>query len=121
MRASKLIQPGAILQHPQLSPTNPTIFNFWDFVKRSQYMLSEYDNIKAGRLVEHPNNSKAVLIRLSSHALKPHTHLQQVRPAAALKSFQNVCSRIMMLDMMMGCAQVPTLQRVDYDRELRML
>jgi hypothetical protein len=31
----------------------------WDFASRSAYMLSEYDNVKNGRPVLHPEQFKA--------------------------------------------------------------
>jgi hypothetical protein len=45
------------MAHPQWRDPpnqNPTLYHVWDFVMRSLYMLSEYDNIKAGRPLEHP-------------------------------------------------------------------
>ncbi|CZR68686.1 uncharacterized protein PAC_18585 [Phialocephala subalpina] len=47
----------AITEHPQWRPQpnpNPTLYHVWDFVMRSKYMLSEYDNIKAGRPIQRP-------------------------------------------------------------------
>lgn len=48
----------AVMSHPQWKPPptpNPTLWHVWDFAMRSLYMLNEYDNIKAGRPVQHPN------------------------------------------------------------------
>lgn len=46
----------AIEAHPQMKPPNPhpTLFHSWDFVQRTRYILSELDNIAAGRPVQHP-------------------------------------------------------------------
>ncbi|KAK4124005.1 hypothetical protein N657DRAFT_645620, partial [Parathielavia appendiculata] len=46
----------AIAAHPQMQPPNrhPTLFHIWDFAMRTNYILSELDNIEAGRAVQHP-------------------------------------------------------------------
>jgi hypothetical protein len=47
----------AIEAHDQFAPpdTHPTLYWVWDFVKRSKYMLSEYENIKNGRPLQYPD------------------------------------------------------------------
>jgi len=56
-RLGALLQ--AITSHPNWAgQSNPTLYNLWDFVSRSKYLLSEYDNVKAGRAVEHPEQFK---------------------------------------------------------------
>jgi hypothetical protein len=48
----------ALLAHPEWkNPPNHNLmlYYIWDFVMRSKYMLSEYDNVKAGRPVQHAN------------------------------------------------------------------
>ncbi|KAF7902325.1 hypothetical protein EAF00_002228 [Botryotinia globosa] len=73
--------------HPSWSShnTNPGLFFLWDFVKRGNYRLLEYDNIINGR---------------------PLQNAYQFRPEppgtgedAALKVFQEVCARTLMLKM----------------------
>jgi hypothetical protein len=33
---------------------HPTLYNTWDFSMRTHYILSELDNILAGRPIQHP-------------------------------------------------------------------
>jgi hypothetical protein len=54
---SDAINFSAIVEHPLFKPPpfqHPTLYFTWDFVMRSKYMLSEYDNIRAGRPLQHP-------------------------------------------------------------------
>ncbi|KAK3692138.1 hypothetical protein B0T22DRAFT_531682 [Podospora appendiculata] len=46
----------AMLAHPQMKAPNrhPTPYHLWDFAMRTEYTLSELDNIEAGRAVRHP-------------------------------------------------------------------
>ncbi|KAF5692629.1 hypothetical protein FDENT_2746 [Fusarium denticulatum] len=46
----------AIESHSQWTPPNVDrgLFHVWDFVKRSHYIMTELDNIAAGRKVQHP-------------------------------------------------------------------
>lgn len=78
-----------ITAHPQWNPSdpNPTLYYVWDFVNRSKYMLSEYENIKAGQPIQHPNQFQGG----AGSGEK-----------AAISCFQNVCGRTMMLDMMVN-------------------
>ncbi|TGO56717.1 hypothetical protein BCON_0074g00120 [Botryotinia convoluta] len=104
----------ALEAHPLWSShnPNPSLFFLWDFVKCGEYMLLEYDNILNGC---------------------PLQHADQFRPGppgtgenAALKVFQEVCARTIMLNMivtdttgrmvmMMGSAGPP----VDYGDNVR--
>ncbi|RDW64778.1 hypothetical protein BP6252_10429 [Coleophoma cylindrospora] len=77
----------ALEQHEQWSSDSkppPGLFFVHDFATRSKYMLSEYENIKEGKALQHPD---------------------QFRPApgkgenAAVKVFDEVCGRTMMLKM----------------------
>jgi len=80
----------AITQHPQWkNPPNqhPTLYHVWDFVMRSKYMLSEYENIKAGRPIQHPNQFPSGV---------------GTGDEAALKTFQDVCGRTMMLQLLVN-------------------
>jgi len=79
---------SAIEEHPKwkgLANPNPALYHVWDFVNRSKYMLSEFENIRTGSPVQFPD---------------------QFRPApgkgdrAALKVFQDVCGRTMMTSML---------------------
>jgi hypothetical protein len=47
---------NALRAHPQMQPPNPhpTLYHIWDFVMRTKYILSELDNIEAGRPVQYP-------------------------------------------------------------------
>jgi hypothetical protein len=53
-RFSDLI--SAIESHSSWTPPNVdrSLFHVWDFVKRSHYIMTELDNIAAGRPVQHP-------------------------------------------------------------------
>ncbi|RFU24147.1 hypothetical protein B7463_g12189, partial [Scytalidium lignicola] len=74
----------AIEEHEAWTPPNPhkTLFYVWDFANRSKYMISEYENIKDGKPLQHP---------------------EQFRPApgkgeqAAAKVFADSCARTMMV------------------------
>lgn len=47
----------AIQAHPQFQPPAPhsTLFHTWDFAMRTSYILSELDNVEAGRQVAKPD------------------------------------------------------------------
>jgi hypothetical protein len=47
---------AAIQDHPAFAPSNmnPTIYHVWDFLQRSRYMLSEYESIRDGKKLTHP-------------------------------------------------------------------
>jgi hypothetical protein len=47
---------SAIESHSQWTPPNVDrgLFHVWDYVKRSHYIMTELDNIAAGRKVQHP-------------------------------------------------------------------
>lgn len=34
---------------------HPGLFQLWDFVKKSHYIMTELENIRAGREVQHPD------------------------------------------------------------------
>ncbi|KAK3357184.1 hypothetical protein B0T25DRAFT_516671 [Lasiosphaeria hispida] len=46
----------AIASHPKMQAPNrhPTLFHTWDFVMRTKYILSELDNVEAGRPIRFP-------------------------------------------------------------------
>lgn len=45
----------ALQSHPLFDQKHPSIYFVWDFVKRAEYMLSEYDNILNARPLQHPH------------------------------------------------------------------
>lgn len=47
----------AIEAHELWTPPkpSPTLYWVWDFVKRSKYMLSEFENIQHGRPLQYPD------------------------------------------------------------------
>ncbi|KAK0711541.1 hypothetical protein B0H67DRAFT_555504 [Lasiosphaeris hirsuta] len=47
---------GAITSHPKMQAPNrhPTMFHMWDFVMRTKYIVSELDNVEAGRPIRFP-------------------------------------------------------------------
>ncbi|KIN03834.1 hypothetical protein OIDMADRAFT_158705 [Oidiodendron maius Zn] len=80
----------SLLAHPQWKDPpnqNPTLYHVWDFVMRSLYMLSEYDNIKLGRRLQHPE-------QFQGGAGKGN--------AAAVRNFRDVCGRTMMLKLLVN-------------------
>ncbi|KAM7199061.1 hypothetical protein V8F20_005879 [Naviculisporaceae sp. PSN 640] len=46
----------AVLAHPEMQQPgrHPTLWHVWDFTMRTKYILSELDNIEAGRAVQYP-------------------------------------------------------------------
>lgn len=46
----------AVLAHPQMQPPNrnPTLYHVWDFAMRTKYIVSELENVEAGRPVQYP-------------------------------------------------------------------
>ncbi|KAF7934511.1 hypothetical protein BELL_0311g00090 [Botrytis elliptica] len=73
--------------HPSWSShkPSPSLFFLWDFVKRGRYMLLEYDNILNGRPLQHVDQFS--------------TGPPGTGENAALKVFQEVCARTLMLKM----------------------
>ncbi|KAF4990671.1 hypothetical protein FGRMN_8343 [Fusarium graminum] len=73
---------SAIESHPQWTPPNVDrgLFHVWDFVKRSHYIMTELDNIEAGRPVQHPDQI-------------PKNNGVKSGPEAAAASFMDVCTR----------------------------
>ncbi|KFY17001.1 hypothetical protein V492_00966 [Pseudogymnoascus sp. VKM F-4246] len=84
-KLGELIQ--AIESHELWVPPTPnqTLYHVWDFLNRSKYMLSEFDNIEAGRALTHPNQFRPA----------PGTGA-----AAAKKVYDDVVGRNMMAQMM---------------------
>ncbi|TVY81876.1 hypothetical protein LSUE1_G004788 [Lachnellula suecica] len=79
----------ALTSNPQWNEANqnPTLFYVWDFTQNSLKRLADYENIQAGRPVQHPEQFRGGAGSGN---------------AAALKVFQDVCSRTMMLDMLVN-------------------
>ncbi|KAK4043283.1 hypothetical protein C8A01DRAFT_13181 [Parachaetomium inaequale] len=46
----------AIAAHPGMRPPtrHPTLYHIWDFAMRTNYILSELDNMAAGRALQYP-------------------------------------------------------------------
>ena len=53
----------AILSHPLMGEQTPhkTLHHLWDFAMRTKYILSELDNIEAGRPVQYRDQFTGVL------------------------------------------------------------
>jgi hypothetical protein len=48
----------AVLAHPKMQDSenrDRSLVHVWDFVMRTRYILSELDNIAAGRPIQHPD------------------------------------------------------------------
>ncbi|TVY18708.1 hypothetical protein LARI1_G003850 [Lachnellula arida] len=81
----------ALIEHPKWENPpnkNPTLYHVWDFVMRSKYMLSEYENVKDGKAVQYPSQFSGGAAGSGDQA--------------ALVVFQDVCSRTMMLDLLVN-------------------
>jgi len=80
----------ALIEHPKWENPpnkNPTLYHVWDFVMRSKYMLSEYENVKNGKSVQYPSQFGGAV---------------GSGDQAALGVFQDVCSRTMMLGLLVN-------------------
>ncbi|KAF4453102.1 hypothetical protein F53441_4162 [Fusarium austroafricanum] len=80
---------SAIESHPQWTPSNVDrgLFHVWDFVKRSHYIMTELDNIAAGRDVQHPKQI-------------PKYDCMASGPQAAAASYHDVCTRTITINEM---------------------
>ncbi|TGO31720.1 hypothetical protein BHYA_0424g00010 [Botrytis hyacinthi] len=88
---------------------NPGLFFLWDFVRRGNYMLLEYDNILNGRPLQradqfHPGPPAldcwdTFVAKCPSSVTIPLTLTISIGEDAALKVFQEVCARTLMLSM----------------------
>ena len=60
-RLSDLV--SAIEAHPQFKTPQPhrSLYYIWDFVQRSRYVMTELDNIAAGRPLQYPEQLKGML------------------------------------------------------------
>ncbi|KAJ4119964.1 hypothetical protein NW768_010554 [Fusarium equiseti] len=85
-RFSDLI--SAIESHSSWTPPNVdrSLFHVWDFVKRSHYIMTELDNIAAGRPVQHPEQ------------IPKNNGTNSVGPQAAASSFHDVLTRTIMIN-----------------------
>ncbi|KAF5631021.1 hypothetical protein F25303_9788 [Fusarium sp. NRRL 25303] len=79
---------SAIESHAQWTPPNVDrgLFHVWDFVKRSHYVMTELDNIAAGRKVQHPEQ------------IPKNEGVSG--PEAALASYTDVCTRTITINEM---------------------
>ncbi|TAQ83483.1 hypothetical protein B7494_g8190 [Chlorociboria aeruginascens] len=85
----------ALETHLQFSSSpngNGAPYFVWDFVRRGKYMPSEYDNIKNGRPIQHPEQFSPA----------PSTNLSTSGEAAATKIFQEVYGRTIMLNLLVN-------------------
>ncbi|KAK6701780.1 hypothetical protein SNK04_011689 [Fusarium graminearum] len=84
-RFSDLI--SAIESHKSWTPPNVdrSLFHVWDFVKRSHYIMTELDNMVAGRPLKHPDQI-------------PKNDGTSTGPAAAAASFHDVLTRTIMIN-----------------------
>ncbi|PSS22787.1 hypothetical protein M430DRAFT_33522 [Amorphotheca resinae ATCC 22711] len=83
---------NAIMAHPlwkEPPNQNPMLVEVWDFVMRSRYMLSEYENVKAGRPLRFPDQFQGA------------GSVVGTGNTGALHVYQDVCSRTMILGMLM--------------------
>ncbi|KAM0436020.1 hypothetical protein ACHAPT_002912 [Fusarium lateritium] len=80
---------SALEAHPMWTPPSPPrgLFHVWDFVCRSRYIMTELDNIYAGRPTKHPEQ------------IPKHDRATSGPQAAAL-SFTDVCTRSITIDEM---------------------
>ncbi|KAI8660488.1 hypothetical protein NCS57_01026200 [Fusarium keratoplasticum] len=80
---------SALEAHPSWTPPSPPrgLFHVWDFVCRSRYIMTELDNIYAGRPTKHPEQ------------IPKHDRATSGPQAAAL-SFHDVLSRSITIDEM---------------------
>ncbi|KAI1063159.1 hypothetical protein NW752_004543 [Fusarium irregulare] len=78
---------SAIESHSSWTPPNVdrSLFHVWDFVKRSHYIMTELDNIAAGRPVQHPEQI-------------PKNNGNNSGPQAAASSFHDVLTRTIMIN-----------------------
>ncbi|KAF4341411.1 hypothetical protein FBEOM_4659 [Fusarium beomiforme] len=92
---------SAIEAHPQWTPPNVDrgLFHVWDFVKRSHYIMTELDNIAAGRKVQHPEQ----IPKNDSGYAWTYTIVSVTvasGPQAALASYTDVFTRSITIDEM---------------------
>lgn len=78
----------ALEAHPSWTPPqpHPGLFHVWDFVSRSRYIMTELDNIEAGRPVQHPeqippNNNGEHFFSWNFLGLNPTCLFQALHPA----------------------------------------
>ncbi|KAL4724888.1 hypothetical protein ACLX1H_008335 [Fusarium chlamydosporum] len=84
-RFSDLI--SAIESHDSWNPPNVdrSLFHVWDFVKRSHYIMTELDNMVAGRPIQHPEQI-------------PKNDGTNSGPGAAAASFHDVYTRSILIN-----------------------
>ncbi|KAK1769820.1 hypothetical protein QBC33DRAFT_529226 [Phialemonium atrogriseum] len=108
---AELVQ--AIQAHPQMQPPNPhrTLFHLWDFVQRTRYIVSELDNIEAGRPLRHPEQ------------IPEYRNGAAPGPQTALKCMSDVTTRSQTLHMMIMDPSIMLpimgLACVDYGDEIK--
>ncbi|KAM5372876.1 hypothetical protein ACJZ2D_007333 [Fusarium nematophilum] len=90
---------SALESHPSWTPPSPPrgLYHVWDFVCRSRYIMSELDNISAGRPTKYPEQiprNDGVLTQ-TYRVLLPAVKTATSGPQAAALSFVDVCTRSM--------------------------
>ncbi|KAG4262246.1 hypothetical protein FPRO03_11119 [Fusarium proliferatum] len=91
----------ALESHAQWTPPNVDrgLFHVWDFVKRSHYIMTELDNIAAGRKVQHPEQ----IPKNEGECTWAYTIFSATvasGPEAALASYTDVCTRTITINEM---------------------
>ncbi|KAK3944230.1 hypothetical protein QBC46DRAFT_252280 [Diplogelasinospora grovesii] len=104
----------AILSHSLMrngANMNPTLHHLWDFVMRTSYILSELENIEAGRPVQYPNQIPGY-----APSIGPS-------PDKAKESMIDVITRSHTVEMMLtgppGMIMMMGLQPVEFGEEIK--
>ena len=88
------------------TPPNPSLFHIWDFVNRSRYIVSELENIQAGRPLRHPEQIP----------------VPAAGEQAAVQAFKDVRSRTTMAETMVQNPQMLVmlgLSQIDFGEDVR--
>ncbi|KAI9167504.1 hypothetical protein HJFPF1_03632 [Paramyrothecium foliicola] len=91
------------------APPHPSLYHVWDFVNRSRYIMTEIDNIRDGKPLRHPEQV-------------PSNGGAASGEQAAAQSFDDVCSRAVMMDSMVQNPQMLTmlgLSQIDFGQDMR--
>ncbi|SPJ79734.1 uncharacterized protein FTOL_08125 [Fusarium torulosum] len=101
----------ALESHPQWTPPNVDrgLFHVWDFVKRSHYIMTELENIEAGRPVQHPEQI-------------PKNNGVETGPQAAAASYKDVCTRTLTINEMIQNPRMMVmlgLSNVDFGTDIQ--
>ncbi|AEO69580.1 2f8e56ec-aae2-453b-bf8e-d34814733133 [Thermothielavioides terrestris] len=113
-RLTDLIDALAADARMQASPRHPTLHHVWDFAQRTRYMLSEVDNVAAGRALRFPEQMVAV------QGIREGTP----NPAKAKEVMTDVAQRSVMLDLLVSSPNpmmmmIMGLEDVDFGDEIK--